>query len=132
MASTLLVVPAAVAEDSAHKCKCFDPGSEDYHPCTVTITDDSIDIAFRKGEYAAQTIPLEAVSRVTEGTDRRIGAATIMVSFFITKKISEFTVEYEDPDEGPSLAAFNLKKKKATPIRRELLTKGNISVTPVD
>lgn len=114
-----------------HKGKCFKDSEKDFQSCTIDVSSESIQLIFdsdEKDPSAPLSISSQSVTAIDEAQDRRVSAATILVSGFLKKKVREFTLTYKTEGEEVRIASFSIKKKRATALRTDLVTATGVQV----
>lgn len=130
--AAMAMLASASSVAAIYKGSCYDPGEQRYQKCEIDITDTTISFDFKKDEVADQSVENALLTEIIESEDSKIGAITVMVSVFLKKKVSEFTLTYTDSEGKPDQMAFNVKRKHANSVRTELLRKTEVDVQRVD
>ena len=78
------------------------------------------------------SIPLSSIRSIDESQDKRVGAATVLVSPFLRKKVREFTVTYSDEEGATRITFFRTKKKRATALRTDLVDFSGVTVNQIE
>jgi len=110
----------AVSSDivGLYKGKCYDSVVEKHRKCRIVISEETLSFRFRNKTLS---IPTSQITSIDEESDRRLSAATILVSPFFKKKVREFTIGYRNDDGRAGIASFRVKKRRATALRTALV-----------
>lgn len=114
-----------------HSGKCFNRSADEYNKCTISISEEALQLTFKDSPEANVSIPMDSIREIHAGQDSRIGAATILVSPFFRKKVLEFTVTYLDEAGGKSIATFRTKKKRATSLQMDLVNFSGVGINQI-
>ena len=127
--SVLVSLPALAGDYSG---KCFNQVAGEHDKCTISVSDEMLQLGFKKSPEATMSIPMSEIRAIEEILDTRVSAATFLVSSFARKKVHEFTVTYSDSEGRDNIASFRIKTKRAASLRADLFDFSGIQIDTID
>ena len=127
--SVLVSLPVLAGDYSG---KCFNQAAQEHDKCTISISEETLLLAFEDSPEANMGISVSEIRSIDESQDKCVGAATVLVSPFPGKKVREFTITYSDEERNTRIASFRMKKKRSTALRTDLVTFSGVVVNQIE